>query len=91
MNPELITQIYREALWLTLLMGGPVLLVTLVVGVVVSVIQAATQVNEMTLSFIPKVTCAMMTIWWLGGWLLEQWGSYTRELYGMIERVPMLF
>ena len=91
MSPEMITEIYRGALGVMLALGGPILGVILVIGVSVSVVQAATQVNEMTLSFIPKVTGAMLTIWVLGGWLLEQWGSYTVELYTLLERVPTMF
>ena len=91
MSPEMITEIYRGALGVMLALGGPILGVILVIGVSVSVVQAATQVNEMTLSFIPKVTGAMLTICVLGGWLLEQWGSYTVELYTLLERVPTMF
>lgn len=91
MSPETIMEVYRGALGVMLALGGPILAVILVMGVTVSVVQAATQVNEMTLSFIPKVTGALGTIWLLGGWLLEQWGSYTVELYTLIERVPMMF
>jgi flagellar biosynthetic protein FliQ len=91
MSPETIMEVYRGALGVMLTLGGPILGVILVMGVTVSVIQAATQVNEMTLSFIPKVTGALLTIWMLGGWLLEQWASYTIELYTLIERVPMMF
>ena len=91
MNPEAITEIYRGALTIMLALGGPILGIILVAGVSVSVVQAATQVNEMTLSFIPKVTGAMLMIWILGGWLLEQWGTYTVELFSMIEKVPFMF
>ncbi len=91
MSPETIMEVYRGALGVMLALGGPILGVILVAGVSVSVIQAATQVNEMTLSFIPKVVGAMMTMWLLGGWLLEQWASYTTELYSLIERVPVMF
>ena len=91
MAPELLLEIYRNALGVMLSLGGPVLATILLVGVSVSVVQAATQVNEMTLSFIPKVSAALLTIWMLGGWMLEQWGSYTKELYALIERVPQVF
>lgn len=91
MSPELVSEIYRTALTMTLMLGAPILGVTLVVGTVVSVLQAATQVNEMTLTFIPKALAAGGTLWLLSGWMLDQWMGYTRELYLMIENVQRIF
>lgn len=60
----MIIQIVRETLWLALMLCAPVLLVTLVVGLLISIFQAATQISEMTLTFIPKlvVACAVMIL-----------------------------
>ncbi|WP_043114983.1 flagellar biosynthetic protein FliQ, partial [Solimonas soli] len=55
MTPETVLSLAREALWLTLLLASPLLLAALAVGVLVGIVQAATQINEMTLSFIPKL------------------------------------
>jgi len=91
MSPELVAEIYRNALIMTLMLGAPVLGVTLVVGTIVSVLQAATQVNEMTLTFIPKAVAAGGTMWLLSGWMLDQWLGYTREIYYLIENVQAVF
>lgn len=91
MSPEMLTEIYRGAMWTTMLLGAPVLGITLVVGTTVSVLQAATQVNEMTLTFIPKAAGAGMVLWVSGGWLLDQWLQYTLELYQLLEHVQGVF
>jgi flagellar biosynthesis protein FliQ len=91
MSPEVVAELYRNALTVTLLLGGPILGVTLVVGTVISVLQAATQINEMTLTFIPKALAAGGTMWLLSGWLLDQWLAYTREVYLLIENVATTF
>ena len=87
MTPEPVMTIAQRALEVTLLLSAPLLLVALVVGLLVGVFQAATQINEMTLSFIPKVLAmgAVMVI--AGPWMLQVIVSYTRELF---ESIPGL-
>lgn len=87
MTPETVMTIAQRALEVTLLLSAPLLLVALVVGLLVGVFQAATQINEMTLSFIPKVLAmgAVMVI--AGPWMLKVIVSYTRELF---ESIPGL-
>ncbi len=91
MSPEVVAELYRNAMMMTLMLGAPILGVTLAVGTVVSVLQAATQVNEMTLTFIPKALAAGGVLWLTSGWLLDQWLTYTREIYAMIENVSRIF
>jgi len=87
MTPETVLTLARDALWLTLLLASPLLLAALAVGVLVGVVQAATQINEMTLSFIPKLLALAAVMIALGPWLLRTLLDYTRQL---IESIPGL-
>ena len=87
MTPETVMTIGQRALEITLLLAGPLLLVALVTGLIVGAFQAATQINEMTLSFIPKLLALTLAIVAAGPWMLKVIVSYTREL---IESIPSL-
>ncbi len=87
MSPETIMAIGQRALEVMLLLSMPLLLVALVVGLLVGVFQAATQINEMTLSFIPKLLAMTAALAISGPWMLKILVSYTREL---IESIPLL-
>ncbi|MCL4790906.1 MAG: flagellar biosynthesis protein FliQ [Gammaproteobacteria bacterium] len=84
MTPETVLTIAREALTVTTLLAAPLLLVALVTGVMVGILQAATQINEMTLSFIPKLLALMLTLLITGPWMLQLITSYTRTLFTSI-------
>jgi flagellar biosynthetic protein FliQ len=81
MTPETVLTIASESLTLTALLAAPLLLVTLITGVLVGVLQAATQINEMTLSFIPKLLALVLTLLITGPWMLQLITSYTRTLF----------
>ena len=81
MGEDPIGQAAREALWLTLQVGGPPLLAMLAVGLVVSVVQALTQVQEGTLAFLPKVAVLGMLLLLLGPWMLERLRGYTEGVF----------
>ena len=70
MNSQMVLTMGQEALWLLLLVSSPVLAVVLVVGLVVSIFQAITQIHEATLSFVPKLIAAMLTFAIAGPWML---------------------
>ena len=74
----------REALWMVLLLGGPALLVTLVVGTTVSVFQAVTQVHEMTLTFLPKLLAIALLLAVSAGWMTEQATTYATACFARI-------
>jgi flagellar biosynthetic protein FliQ len=84
MTPETVLTIARESLMVTALLAAPLLLVALVTGVTVGILQAATQINEMTLSFIPKLLALMLTLLVVGPWMLQLITSYTRTLFTSI-------
>ncbi len=81
MTPETILSIGRHALQVTLMLSLPLLLAALVIGLVVGIFQAATQINEATLSFIPKLVGIAAALMLLGPWMLNILVSYTRELF----------
>jgi flagellar biosynthetic protein FliQ len=83
-----VVDLGREALWMTVLISAPLLGVALVVGLFIGVIQAATSVNEMTLSFIPKLAALGAVLLLAGGWQIGVLVDYTRRLF---ERIPLLF
>ncbi len=84
MTPETVLGIGSRALEITLLLAAPLLLVALLTGLVVGAFQAATQINESTLSFIPKVLAVAATLVITGPWMLKVLVSYTRELFDSI-------
>ncbi len=87
MTPETVMTIAQRALEMTLMLAAPLLLVALVVGLLVGIFQAATQINEMTLSFIPKMIGMATAMVIAGPWMLKQLVNYTRML---IESIPSL-
>jgi flagellar biosynthetic protein FliQ len=77
----------RQALELTLMLSGPPLIAALVIGLLVSIFQAATQINEMTLTFIPKLIGIFLVLLIAGPWMLELILDYMRRLY---EGIPWM-
>ncbi|MDD5241206.1 MAG: flagellar biosynthesis protein FliQ [Sulfuricella sp.] len=81
MTPEGFITIVQQALEITLLVSAPLLLAALAIGLLVSVFQAATQINEMTLSFIPKLLVIFLVLGVAGPWMLTLLMDYTRRLF----------
>ena len=88
MDTALVIELAQQTLWLTVLVSAPLLGVALVVGVLIGVIQAATSINEMTLSFIPKVIALGLSLLLFGSWMLGMLIDFTR---GIFQRIPTLF
>ncbi len=88
MDSSMVVDLGRQAVWATLLVSAPLLGVALVVGLVIGIIQAATSINEMTLSFIPKVIAMGLATLLFGSWMLGTLVEFTR---GMFQRIPALF
>ncbi len=87
MSPAQVLEIARHALTLLILLAAPLLLAALAVGLIVGMLQAATQVNELTLSFIPKLLAMALVLLIAGPWMLHILVDYTRQL---IENLPTL-
>jgi flagellar biosynthetic protein FliQ len=77
-----------DALRVTLLLAAPVLVVSLVVGVLVSIFQAATQINEVTLTFIPKIIGISLVMAVLGSWMGQQLLAFTTQIFNSIGNLP---
>jgi len=86
-TPEHVMTIGYEAMKLTLLLGAPLLLVALVTGLLISLFQAATQINEATLSFIPKLLAVFATLVVAGPWMLGLVLDYMRNLFSSIPQL----
>jgi flagellar biosynthesis protein FliQ len=80
MTPEMVMNLVRQGLEVTILVSAPLLLTALVTGLLVSVFQAATQINEMTLSFIPKLLAIFVALVLAGPWMLSLMVDFTRRL-----------
>jgi flagellar biosynthetic protein FliQ len=81
MTPESVMSIAHQAMYVALVLAAPLLLVALVVGLVVSLFQAATQINESTLSFIPKLLAVAVTLVIAGPWMMATLLDYMRQVF----------
>jgi flagellar biosynthetic protein FliQ len=84
MTPEYVIQLGQESMMLVLKIGGPILIVALVVGLAVSIFQAVTQIHEMTLTFIPKIVAVGLTILLILPWMMQQVVDFTHRLISSI-------
>jgi len=87
MTPELVVQLARRAFEVTMMVSGPILIFTLLVGLLISVFQAVTSINEATLAFIPKILAAMIAMVIFFPWMMSYLTDFTREVYGMIATI----
>src|SRR5689334_7898420 len=87
MTPQTVLTLAQQALWITALVAAPLLLTALVVGLAVSIFQAATQINEMTLSFIPKLLAMFAALVLAGPWMLAMLVDYVQRLFTSIPQV----
>ncbi|SNS61267.1 flagellar biosynthetic protein FliQ [Noviherbaspirillum humi] len=84
MTPESVMTIGRQAMEVTIMVSAPLLLVALVIGLIVSIFQAATQINEATLSFIPKLVGIFVALVIAGPWMLSVMVDYMRQMFSGI-------
>ncbi|EIV6184005.1 flagellar biosynthesis protein FliQ [Klebsiella aerogenes] len=87
MTPESVMAVGTEAMKVALALAAPLLLAALISGLVVSLLQAATQINEMTLSFIPKILAVVATIIIAGPWMLNLLLDYMRTLFSNLPNI----
>lgn len=87
MTPETVVTIGQQALQITILVSAPLMLAGLVVGLLVSIFQAATSINEMTLTFVPKILVLFIVLILAGPWMIETMTSYMRELFNSIPQL----
>ena len=84
MNPELAVDICRKAIQTILMCAAPMLIVALVVGLLVSIFQAATQINEQTLTFVPKIVAVFITLLVFGSWVIKIVTVFTVGLFDVM-------
>jgi len=87
MTPEVVIDLFREALWLTTTLVAILVVPSLIVGLLVSMFQAATQINEQTLSFLPRLLVMLVTLIVVGPWLMRTFMEYITNLYTSIPQV----
>lgn len=87
MGEDIVIKLGQDALKVTAMLAAPILLSTLVVGLVVSIFQALTQINEATLTFIPKMLVVALVIILAGPWMLDIIQNYTIELFESISEI----
>jgi len=87
MTPEMVMSIATQAMKMTLMLAAPLLLVALAAGLVVSLFQAATQINEMTLTFIPKLIALFATMVLVGPWMINTFVDYMRQV---LQSIPAM-
>ena len=85
MNPDAVLSLARDSSLVMLYVAGPVLAAGLIVGVIVSVFQAVTQVQEASLSFVPKLAAVLLVFAFMGHWMLAQLVTYTVALYSNLD------
>lgn len=77
-------QIIRGGIVETMILAAPILLVAMAIGLVISIVQATTSIQEQTLTFVPKIAAIMLVFALLGGWMFGSLANYTRSLFAMI-------
>lgn len=87
MTPEYVLEVGRQAIFVLLLVSAPLLLAALITGLLISIFQAATSINEATLSFIPKLVAMFVTLIVAGPWMLEIMTDYIRRLFESIPQI----
>lgn len=87
MSPEVFVDILNDALWLVILIVSIAIIPSLIVGLIVSIFQAATSINEQTLSFLPRLIVTLLALMYGGHWLTQTLMDYTEKLYHSIPTV----
>ena len=86
MNQEMVLKLARDTLQVTLMVSGPLLLVSLVVGILVSIAQVVTSIQDMTLSFVPRTVAVFLAFLFLFPWVMNIMIAFTAQLFGHLER-----
>ena len=87
MDLGMVVYVFRTSVFQVILLAMPVLLIGMLVGLIISIIQATTQLQEQTLSFVPKIIAILVTLIFLGPWMITSLNEFTRNLISMIPQV----
>ena len=86
MSQEMVIEIAERAIWIVLIVSGPLLLIALISGLIVSIFQATTSIQEQTLSFVPKIVAVLVSIIFFGPWMISQMTSYFTDILDNLTR-----
>ena len=89
MTQDLVMGIFTEAVWLAFKLGVPLLIVGMLVGLIIAILQAATQVHEQTLTFAPKVIIVALTLLALGPWMINSLIDFTNNIFELMAKTPL--
>ena len=84
MDINAVTEILREGIWVAIKLGGPMLILSMMVGVLIAIFQAVTQIHEQTLGFIFKLTVVILVLLVGGGWMMETLLDYTHRIFELM-------
>ncbi len=87
MSPEVFVEILRESMFMVILLVSAVIVPSLIVGLIVAVFQAATSINEQTMSFLPRLIVTLLALSWGGNWLVQKLMDFT---FHMVEQIPQV-
>lgn len=87
MSPEVFVEILRESMFMVILLVSAVIVPSMIVGLVVAVFQAATSINEQTMSFLPRLIVTLLALSWGGNWLVQKLMDFT---FHMVEQIPQV-
>lgn len=87
MELEVVTTLFRTAIIQILLLTAPVLIISLVVGLVLSILQATTSLQEQTITFVPKLLAIFFTLLYFGAWMFTLLANYTRQIFQVIPQL----
>lgn len=86
MSPEFVLSIAKQGVYTTLMIAAPILIIALVVGLLVSIFQATTQIQEQTLAFIPKIAAVLLCLVLFGPWMLSRMLSFTTDIFSHLSQ-----
>ncbi len=89
MSQEMVLKLAKDTLQITLMVSGPLLAVSLVVGIVISIAQVVTSIQDMTLSFVPRVIAVFLVFLFLFPWVMNIMTAFTVQLFGHLERFAL--
>ncbi|MGE7661923.1 flagellar biosynthesis protein FliQ [Peribacillus sp. NPDC097197] len=86
MSADYVIDVAEKGIYMVLIIAGPLMLIALVVGLLVSIFQATTQIQEQTLAFVPKIVAVLLALIFLAPWMLSHLLSYANDIFGNLNR-----
>lgn len=87
MDEGLVIQAFNESVRMILLLSAPLMIVSLIVGLIIAIFQATTQIQEQTLTYVPKILILFLLLVFIGPWMLSQLNEYTLYIFNLIDKV----